>query len=242
MEILAELNWLAILQIILIDILLGGDNAVVIALACRNLPQQHRVRGILYGTAGAILLRVALISVAVTILEVPFLKLVGGALLLWIGVKLLTEEDDDHDVHGSEKLFAAVRTIIVADLVMSIDNVVAVASVAEHAGGSNKLMLVVFGIAVSIPIIIWGSQLVLQLMDRLPIIITFGAALLGYLGGAMMVSDVFVHEWVEANLPAHNIDLPGFDLAFSVPGVLGTILVVSLGAHIERRRHRQSAG
>jgi len=159
--------WVAVGQIILIDIVLGGDNAVVIALACRKLPPAQRTKGILWGTAGAIVLRVILIFFALTLLAIPYLKIVGALLLLWIGVKLLMPEDDDEhgNIQASDKLWAAVKTVIVADFVMSLDNVIAIAGAAE-GGGEHKLALVIFGLLVSIPIIVWGSQLVLKLMDR----------------------------------------------------------------------------
>ena len=175
----------------MIDILLGGDNAVVIALACRQLPPNLRTKGILWGTAGAIVLRVILIAFALTLLQVPFLKLVGAALLLWIGIKLLVPEDDGghENIQGSDKLWAAVKTVIVADLVMSIDNVIAIAGAATGAGSQHQLPLVIFGLLVSIPIIIWGSQLVLKLMDRFPIIITVGGMLLGWIAGTMAHTD-----------------------------------------------------
>lgn len=132
LEFFQTLSWAAVFQIILIDILLGGDNAVVIALACRNLPPKQRMQGILWGTAGAILLRVVLIAFALTLLNIPFLKIVGGALLLWIGVKLLIPEDDGHgNIKGGVSIWAAVKTIIVADFVMSLDNVIAIAGAAR---------------------------------------------------------------------------------------------------------------
>jgi YjbE family integral membrane protein len=195
--------WLAVGQIIMIDILLGGDNAVVIALACRKLPPKQRTQGILWGTAGAIGLRVVLIFFALTLLAIPYLKLVGAALLLWIGVKLLVpEHEGDHEIEASDRLWAAVKTVIVADFVMSLDNVIAIAGAAQNAGEEHQMALVVFGLLVSIPIIVWGSQLVIKLMDRFPIIITLGgmlpaganpgepAAWLRYaagLGGALLV-------------------------------------------------------
>lgn len=196
-EFLTAHFWLAVGQIIMIDILLGGDNAVVIALACRQLPPNLRTKGILWGTAGAIVLRVILIAFALTLLQVPFLKLVGAALLLWIGIKLLVPEEDGHaHIRGSDKLWAAVKTVIVADLVMSIDNVIAIAGAATGAGSSHQLSLVIFGLLVSIPIIIWGSQLVLKLMDRFPVIITAGAMLLGWIAGTMAHSDPAMREWL----------------------------------------------
>jgi len=189
--------WIAVGQIILIDILLGGDNAVVIALACRGLPPAQRKLGIIYGTAGAIVLRVILIAFALALLAIPYLKLVGGLLLIWIGVKLMVpQEDDDHaNINPSDKLWGAVKTVIVADLVMSVDNVLAIAGAAESAG-SHQLFLVIFGLVVSIPIIVAGSQIVLRLMDRFPMIITFGAMLLGWIAGQMMFTDPGVKPYL----------------------------------------------
>lgn len=195
--------WLAIAQIVAIDIMLGGDNAVVIALACRNLPAHQRNRAIIAGALGAVLLRIVLIFFALQLLELPFLKLVGAVLLLWIGVKLLIPEDEDHSgLTGSASLLTAIKTIIVADAVMSLDNVIAVA-----AASKGELGLVVFGIALSIPIIIWGSKIVLGLMERFPIVIPIGAALLGWIAGGMAVSDQalpqispWIHYAVSASL------------------------------------------
>lgn len=182
--------WLAVGQIILIDILLGGDNAVVIALACRNLPPKQRKLGIIYGTIGAIVLRVILIAFALALLAIPYLKIVGAALLLWIGVQLLQPEGEEaHSINPSDKLWGAVKTVILADLVMSIDNVLAIAGAAQGAGQSHQLPLVIFGLLVSIPIIVWGSQIVLKLMERFPIIITLGAMLLGWIAGQMAYTD-----------------------------------------------------
>jgi len=196
---------LAVGQIIMIDIVLGGDNAVVIALACRQLPERQRRLGILYGTMGAILVRVVLIAFALALLNLPYVKLVGALLLIWIGVKLLSADDDgDHNVNSSDKLWQAVKTVVVADLVMSIDNVIAIAGAAEGAGGDHKLPLVVFGLLVSIPIIVWGSQLVVKLMDRFPIVISAGAGLIGYISGQMFMSDSFVIEKIGLFSPVTN--------------------------------------
>lgn len=241
MDFLLELNWFAVGQIILIDILLGGDNAIVIALACRNLPPQLRMKGILWGTFGAIAIRVVLIAFAVTLLKMPYLKMLGGVLLLWIGIKLLAENDSSHgDIPASDRLLAAIKTIVVADLVMSIDNVIAVASAAEHAGGEHQMALVVFGIAVSIPIIIWGSTFVLKLMERLPLIITLGAALLGYIAGGMIFSDVAWSAWLQTNVPYQVFTIPGLGITFSIPGIVGAIAVVAIGQLLVRRRSRRS--
>ncbi len=236
MDFLQNLNWLAVGQIILIDILLGGDNAIVIAMACRNLPRHHRIRGILWGTFGAIGIRIILIAFAVTMLQMPYLKIVGGLLLFWIGIKLLAESDEGHDeVHASERLFTAIKTIIVADLVMSIDNVIAVASAAEQTGGDNELLLVTFGILVSIPIIIWGSTMILKLMEHFPWIITFGAGLLGYLAGGMIVSDVVIGPWLADHLPPLDIVVRALDLRLSIPGLIGAVAVVALGTWLEKQ-------
>jgi YjbE family integral membrane protein len=227
LEFLTPAFWVAVGQIILIDILLGGDNAVVIALACRGLPQKQRKLGIIYGTAGAIVLRVILIAFALALLAIPYLKLVGGLLLVWIGVKLLMPQDD-HDDHAgiasSDKLWGAVKTVIVADLVMSVDNVLAIAGAAESAG-QHQLPLVIFGLIVSIPIIVAGSQLVLKLMDRFPVIITLGAMLLGWIAGQMMFTD----PGVKAHLP----DAKGWEYAAAATGAL---LVLVLGKGVAARR------
>ncbi len=210
----------------MIDILLGGDNAVVIALACRKLPPHQRVKGILWGTAGAILLRVILIAFALTLLQVPYLKLVGAALLLWIGVKLLAPQDDDAhgNIEGSDKLWAAVKTVIIADLVMSVDNVIAIAGAATGAGEKHQLPLVIFGLLVSVPIIIWGSQMVLKLMDRFPIIIAVGGMLLGWIAGTMAHSDPALLHW----LPQTSMWNYGL-------GIAGALFVY-LGGLVLRRR------
>lgn len=230
-DFLLNFHWMAVGQIILIDILLGGDNAIVIALACRNLPKEMRLRGILWGTAGAIIIRLILIAFAVTLLELPFVKLVGGALLLYIGIKLLTDHDDHDDVAGSSKLWGAVKTIIVADLAMSIDNVIAIASAASHAHEDHQFLLVLFGILLSIPIIIWGSTLVLKLMEKFPIIITFGAALLGYLAGSMLVSDKMVAPWLHQHIAETALTIG----QFSVAGIIGAVFVVVIGKWLQIR-------
>jgi YjbE family integral membrane protein len=229
--------WIAVGQIIMIDILLGGDNAVVIALACRKLAPAQRTQGILWGTVGAIVLRVILIFFALTLLAVPYLKIVGAILLVWIGVKLLAPDDDGHgDVAASDKLLAAIKTIIVADLVMSVDNVIAIAGAAESAGGDHKMPLVVFGLIVSIPIIVWGSQLVIKLMDRFPIIITVGGMLLGWIAGTMAVTDPAVLGYLPTVAAQKAGALP--EVIGSVrygAGVVGALLVLALGLWLKQR-------
>ena len=214
--------WLSVLQIIAIDILLGGDNAVVIALACRKLPEAQRKKGIFWGVFGAIALRVVLIFFALQLLELPFLKVVGALLLLWIGVKLMQPEEGDGHGHieGSAHLFGAIKTIIVADAVMSLDNVIAVAGAAK-----GDLGLVVFGILISIPIIVWGSQFVLKLMDRFPMVITLGAALLGWIGGGMLLGDVAL-KGATADLPAWT---------HTASALAGAAFVVLAGTLLARR-------
>lgn len=216
--------WVAVGQIILIDILLGGDNAVVIALACRKLPVAQRNKGIFWGVVGAIGLRVALIYFALQLLAIPYLKIVGGLLLFWIGIKLVIPEDEDahNDIAGSVTLAGAVKTIIVADAVMSIDNVIAVAA-ASH----GSIALVVFGIVVSVPIVVWGSKLVLALMDRYPVVIVAGGGLLGWIGGGMLLTDPIVPSSWRDTLP----------LGSHLASGLGALLVIAVGKWLASRQH-----
>jgi YjbE family integral membrane protein len=196
MDIVSPEFWVAVLQIIAIDIVLGGDNAIVIALACRRLPKEQRNRGIFWGVFGAIALRVVLISFALTLLAIPFLKIIGALLLVWIGIKLLQPEPENstHEIDASTTLLGAIKTIIIADVVMSLDNVIAIAGAAKDSVG-----LVIFGLIVSVPIIVWGSKLIMRLMDRFPIIIIIGAGLLGWIAGDMAITDVAINEWVSTN-------------------------------------------
>ena len=196
MDIVSLEFWVAVLQIIAIDIVLGGDNAIVIALACRRLPKDQRNRGIFWGVCGAIALRVVLISFALTLLAIPFLKIIGALLLVWIGIKLLQPEPENstHEIDASTTLLGAIKTIIIADAVMSLDNVIAIAGAAKDSVG-----LVIFGLIVSVPIIVWGSKLIMRLMDRFPIIIIIGAGLLGWIAGDMAIADVAINEWVNTN-------------------------------------------
>ncbi len=213
---------LQVLQIIAIDILLGGDNAVVIALACRKLPAAQRNKGIAWGVVGAIGLRIVMIFFALQLLALPFLKIVGALLLLWIGVKLLQSEDDDHDnVEGATTLMGAIKTIVIADAVMSLDNVIAVAGAAH-----GNMGLVVFGILFSIPIIVWGSKFVLTLMDRFPVVITLGAALLGWIAGGMFVTDEFLKDYLK--------DSPSW--LHYLTSVIGALFVVVVGKLIAARQ------
>lgn len=213
--------WLAVGQIILIDIVLSGDNAVVIALACRNLSLAQRKKGILWGVTGAVVLRVLLTTFAALVMNLPWLKAIGAGLLVWIAVKLMLPEDEDgQDIESSEHLWGAVKTIIVADFVMSLDNVIAVAGAAH-----GSLALLLFGLAVSIPLIVWSSQLILHWMERFPAIVLLGAGLLGYVAGQMLLTD----QGVLALLPP----LPGWSP--KAAGAVGALAVVVVGRWLEQR-------
>lgn len=219
-EWIEHLHWGAVFQIIMIDILLGGDNAVVIALACRKLDHKKRIQGILWGTVGAIALRVILISFALTLLDIPFLKIVGALLLFWIGVKLLLPDDHHHDsVSGSSSVWQAVKTIIIADFVMSLDNVIAIAAAAKNAIPDHQIAYVIFGLVLSVPIIVWGSTIVLKLIDRFPVVVLLGAALLGWIAGGMLYGDVAIHNWLASFGPYTKIILE----------IFGAIFVVAIG-------------
>ena len=235
--------WIAVGQIILIDVLLGGDNAVVIALACRKLPEHQRTKGIVLGTAAAIALRVILIMFALSLLRVPVLKLVGALLLFWIGIKLLLPDDGDHaDVHPSERLWGAVKTIVIADAVMSIDNVIGIAAAAQQAGEKHELILVIFGLLASVPIIVLGSQIVLKMMERFPIIVTLGSMLLGWIAGGMFVTDpVFVNTDKWLWMPKlGTTDAQGLaeisKTLYWAAHIGGALLVLALGKFIASRR------
>jgi YjbE family integral membrane protein len=185
---------LHVLQVIGIDILLSGDNAVVIALACRGLPDSQRKQAVLFGAGGAVALRLLLVTIAVWILAIPSLKILAGLLLLWIAYKLVVTTDDgtqEDDVKASNKLWTAVRTVVIADLAMSIDNIAAVAGVAESSG-PWRFPVMALGLVISIPLVIWGSQLIMKLMDRFPIIIPLGGILLGWVAGGLIGEDDLV--------------------------------------------------
>jgi YjbE family integral membrane protein len=215
--------WVAVLQIVLIDILLSGDNAVVIALACRNLSGRQRRLGIIWGVGGAIGLRVILTFFAVTLLTLSYVKLVGGALLLWIGIKLVLPQQADggHEIKAAGTLFSAIRTIIIADLVMSLDNVLAVAAAAK-----GSVFLLIFGLALSIPLMVWASQLILRLMDRFPAIIFAGGALLGWIALSMAIADPVVVPVLE----------PFASWLTWVAPVSGALLVIVTGMWVAARR------
>jgi YjbE family integral membrane protein len=216
--------WVALAYIIFTNILLSGDNAVVIAMASRNLPKEHQSKAIFWGSAAAILLRIFLTLVAVELLGLPYLKMIGAVLLVYIGVQLMADSDDDNDMQASSSLFTAIRTILIADIVMSLDNVVAVAAAADRAPPEMRIPLILIGLAMSIPLIIFGSTMLLKVMEKYPVIITLGAALLGYLAGEMFASDPAIHETLKGFLGEPNVPFQ----------ILGILLVVVMGLWMKK--------
>jgi YjbE family integral membrane protein len=214
------LLWTALLKIIGVNIVLSGDNAVVIALAARSLPPRQQKQAIFWGSAAAIILRIVLTIFAVALLALPWLKLIGSALLLWIGIKLLVPEEGEDNVEASDNLLAAIRTILIADLVMSLDNVIAVAAA---AGGHWALMII--GLAISIPIVIFGATLLVKLMERFPVIITIGAALIGFVAGEMAWEDHAVAAFTSPYPPGMKY----------AAAVAGAVLVVVWGQWLAGR-------
>ena len=195
-EILNNSAIISILQIIAIDLVLGGDNAIVIALACKNLPEKQRKLGIFYGALGAIVLRVIMVFFASALLLISGLKIIGGILLFWIGIKLILDSKKENtlNINQGNNLFEAIKTIMIADFVMSLDNSVAIAGAAD-----GNIYLVIFGLLLSVPIIIWGSNIILKLIDKYPIIIYLGSGLLGWIAGDMIQTDIFTTTYFEAN-------------------------------------------
>lgn len=220
--------WVALGEIVLVNIVLSGDNAVVIALAARGLPPKQQKNAVLFGSGAAVLMRIVLTIVAVEMLRLPYLKLVGAVLLLWIGVQLLLpekEEDDGLGEGASSSLVAAIRTILIADLVMSLDNVIAVAAAAQ-----GNVVLLVLGLAISIPLVIFGSTLMIKLMERFPIIVVLGAALIGWVGGETIASDAILHDYAVAHPALHY-----------VAAALGAALVVGVGKFWRKGSNSASA-
>jgi YjbE family integral membrane protein len=229
MDLTSGAIWGALGAIVVANVLLSGDNAVVIAMAARSLPPAQQRKAVFWGSAAAIVLRIVLTIVAVQMLQLPWLKILGALALLWIGVQLLVDSEGEGEVQAEGTLFAAIRTILVADLVMSIDNVIAVAGAADRAPQAYRLPLLVVGLATSIPLIIAGSTMLMKVMDRFPLIITLGAALLGYLAGEMFVTDPAVEAWFKARLAqAHYLF-----------GAGGAIAVVGVGKWLHHRQSRR---
>ena len=218
--------WVGLVKIIWINIILSGDNAVVIALAARSLPPEQQKKAIAFGSGAAVVLRIVLTVVAAKLLELSFLQIVGGCLLLWIGLQLLTgDEEDEGASKGTGSMMAAIRTILIADLVMSLDNVIAVAA----AAGGNMVLLIL-GLAISIPLVIFGSTLMIKLMERWPVIVTLGAALIGWVGGETIVNDRLLHGYTVAHPWLHY-----------VAAAAGAVLVVGLGKFMQARGAKKEA-
>ena len=220
------LFWTALLKIIGVNIVLSGDNAVVIALAARSLPPKQQKLAIFWGAGAAIVLRIILTLFAVKLLELEWLKLIGSVLLLWIGVKLLVPEDEDADVDASDNLWQAIRTILIADLVMSLDNVIAVAAA---AGGHWGLLMI--GLAISIPLVIFGATMLVKVMERWPVVITIGAALIGFVAGEMAWEDGAISAWTSPYPPSMKY----------VPAIICAALVVVVGQWLGRRAEARYA-
>src|SRR3954464_9859080 len=237
-ELATQAFWLGLLKIIGVNIILSGDNAVVIALAARSLPARQQKQAIFWGAGAAIVLRIVLTLFAVALLSLPYLKLIGSVLLFWIGIKLLIPEDDDPDIKAHDHLIAAIKTILIADLVMSLDNVIAVAAA---AGGS--VVLLILGLAISIPLVIFGATLLIKLMERFPIIITIGAGLIGWVAGEMLVADAGIAPWLSAMGVSYQDGKPyvGSVNLELIAGVAGVIIVVAVGKWLAARQEPSAA-
>ena len=232
MDLSSGAMWGALFAIVVANILLSGDNAVVIAMAARQLPADQQKKAIFWGSAAAIIMRVILTIVAVELLTIPYLKIIGAVLLFWIGVQLLLSDDGESNVKSHGTMAAAVRTILIADLVMSVDNVIAVAAAADKAPENMRLILLIVGLGLSIPLIIVGSTLLMKVMERYPFIITIGAALLGFLAGSMLVTDPVDKVWFTDHVP--NAEL--------LVGITGAVLVIVVAQWLEMRKKGQSLG
>jgi YjbE family integral membrane protein len=230
--------WVGLAKIIGVNIILSGDNAVVIALAARSLPPKQQTQAIIWGSGAAIVMRIILTLFAVALLTLPWLKIIGSLLLFWIGVKLLVPEEDDAEIEASDQLLSAIKTILIADLVMSLDNVIAVAAA---AGGS--VLLLILGLAISIPLVIFGATLLLKLMERFPVIITIGGALIGWVAGEMLVTDPALEGWLTGlgvRFVTGKPMIAGLSLEL-LAGGLGVVIVVALGKWLAKRHEAASA-
>lgn len=229
MEMLSDpLFWAGLGSITLINIVLSGDNAVVIALAARSLPEHQRKQAVMWGAGAAVVMRIILTIIAVEMLKWPYLKIIGAILLFWIAVKLLVPEDDEEDVESSDNLAKAIKTILIADLVMSLDNVIGVAAAAK-----GNMTLLILGLAISIPIVIFGATMLMKLMEKWPVIITIGAGLLGWVAGEMLITDPAWAAWLSANFPWLHVHIG--KLEFSWVQVAGAAFVIVFGKHLAKK-------
>jgi len=232
-EFVSQAFWIGLAKIIGVNVILSGDNAVVIALAARSLPRKQQNQAVIWGSAAAIVLRVLLTLFAVALLTLPWLKIVGSLLLFWIGIKLLIPEEGDDEIEASDQLLAAIKTILVADLVMSLDNVIAVAAAAR-----GSVVLLILGLAISIPLVIFGATLLLKLMERFPVIITIGAGLIGWVAGEMLVADSALEGWF-TGLGVQYVEghpkVGGFSLEI-LAGLVGIVIVVAAGTLLAKRK------
>ena len=233
-----QVFWIGLLKIIGVNIILSGDNAVVIALAARSLPAKQQKAAVLWGSGAAVVMRIVLTIFAVALLTLPWLKLVGSLLLFWIGIKLLVPEEDEANVNASDNLVSAIKTILIADLVMSIDNVIAVAAAAQ-----GSMTLLILGLAISIPLVIFGSTLLLHLMERWPVIITVGGGLLGFVAGEMLVTDPALKDWLAGAGAQFGEDgrprVAGLSLEI-LCGLIGAVIVVGVGTLLARRQEART--
>ena len=236
-ELTTQAFWVGLAKIIGVNIVLSGDNAVVIALAARSLPARQQKQAISWGAGAAVVLRIVLTIFAAKLLGLPWLKIIGSLLLFWIGIKLLVPEDDGDDVNASEHLLTAVKTILIADLVMSLDNVLAVAAAAD-----GSMTLLVIGLAISIPLVIFGATLLVKAMERYPIIITIGAGLIGWVAGEMLITDLALRSSLEGLGVAYRGEgnelrpyFGGMNLEF-ISGTIGVAIVVASGMWLAKRR------
>ncbi len=233
MEFLAEVQsvsfWHGLLLIIWVNIILSGDNAVVIALAARSLPPQQQNKAIMWGAGAAVVLRIILTIVAVKLLTLPYLKIIGGLLLFWIAIGLLVPEDGGENVDSSDNLFQAIKTILIADLVMSVDNVIAVAGVAK-----GSVLLLVLGLTISIPLVIFGATILMKLMERFPVIITAGAGILGWVAGEMLVTDPSVVDGIKENMGWMHLHTPIGDISWAQ--IVGVAIVIVVGKWLAARK------
>ncbi len=234
-ELVTQAFWVGLLKIIGVNIILSGDNAVVIALAARSLPPQQQKKAVFWGAGAAVILRIILTIFAVALLTLPWLKLVGSLLLFWIGVKLLIPQEGDDNIRASDQLLSAIKTILIADLVMSLDNVIAVAAA---AGGSYVLLIL--GLAISIPLVVFGATLLIKLMERFPVIITLGAGLIGWVAGEMLVADGALKGWFTSLGMEYRGEEPyvsGLSVEL-IAAAIGFAFVIALGKWLAGRKGR----